>query len=179
MKLIFKIFFAIVLLLFVAVVGFALIFNPNDYKDDIIQLVKDKTGRELSIPGDISLSLFPWIGIDLGAIEISNAKGFGKKPFAKMSHLQVRAKLWPLLKQHLEADTIVIEGLQLNLAKNKRGVTNWADLTASANQTKSKPKTANKTVQDSNNNILAAVALMVLKFKTRSLIGMISNKNSI
>ncbi|MCW8988643.1 MAG: AsmA family protein, partial [Gammaproteobacteria bacterium] len=124
MKLFLKILLALILILTIAVVGFAVVFNPNDYKDDIITLVKEKTGRTLSIPGDISLSLFPWIGIDLGEIEISNAQGFGKQPFAKMEHLQVRAKLWPLFKQQLEADTIVIEGLKLNLAKNSQGITN-------------------------------------------------------
>lgn len=166
MKLFFKLSLAIVLLLFIAVVGFALIFDPNDYKEDIIKIAKEKTGRELTIPGDISLSLFPWIGIDLGAIEISNAKDFAKKPFAKMTHLQVRAKLWPLFKQQLEADTIVIEGLKLNLARNKLGITNWADLTSSTKQPKSKPKTKTSGKMTPNDaQILAAVALNGIEIK--------------
>lgn len=115
MKLFFKISLSLFTLLLIVIIGFAITFNPNDYKDDIIKIVKDETGRELSISGDISLSLFPWIGIDLGAIEISNAKGFGKQPFAKMAHLQVRAKLWPLIMQKIVADTLVIKGLNLNL----------------------------------------------------------------
>jgi len=146
MKLFLKITAAIISLLLIAIIGFAVMFNPNDYKDDIIKVVKEKTGRNLSIPGDISLSLFPWIGIDLGAIEISNAKGFGKKPFAKMEHLQVRAKLWPLLKQQLEADTIVIEGLKLNLAKNKQGISNWDDLNkTTTTKANAAPKAKDKT----------------------------------
>ena len=169
MKLFFKISLALILLLVIAAIGFAIIFNPNDYKEDIISLVKEKTGRDLSIPGDISLSLFPWIGIDLGAIEISNAKGFGKQPFAKMSHLQVRAKLWPLLSQRLEADTVVIEGLNLNLAKNKHGISNWDDLTKDKIQAKSETidQTSSKTKKEktSAKNILAAIALNGLKIK--------------
>ena len=35
---------------------FAMTFNPNDYKDDIIKLVKDKKERTLHIEGDIKLS---------------------------------------------------------------------------------------------------------------------------
>lgn len=170
MKLFLKITAAIISLLLIAIIGFAVMFNPNDYKDDIIKVVKEKTGRNLSIPGDISLSLFPWIGIDLGAIEISNAKGFGKKPFAKMEHLQVRAKLWPLLKQQLEADTIVIEGLKLNLAKNKQGISNWDDLnkttTTKANAApKAKDKTTSKASdkKEDASNILGAIALNGLK----------------
>ena len=171
MKLFFKISIAIILILIIAVVGFAVVFNPNDYKDDIITLVKEKTGRELSVPGDISLSLFPWIGIDLGKIEISNAKGFGKQPFARMDHLQVRVKLWPLLKQQLEADTIVIEGLKLNLAKNRQGISNWDDLaqaptktTAPAKTTKQEPAKPSAQKQGPQ-NIIGAIALNGLKIE--------------
>ena len=171
MKTFFKISLAIAALLLIAIIGFAIVFDPNDYKDDIIKVVKDKTGRELSISGGISLSLFPWIGIDLGAIEISNAKGFGKEPFAKMSHLQVRAKLWPLFKQQLEADTIVIEGLKLNLAKNKQGVSNWDDLTKTTSETQPTTKTKDKIPSTTSNkkesaqNILGAIALNGLKIE--------------
>ena len=140
MKLFFKILFGLLILVLIALVTFAFIFNPNDYKDDVITLFKENTGRQLSIPGNISLSLFPWIGLELGKIEISNAHGFAKKPFAKMTHLQVRAKFWPLLQQRLEADTLVIEGLSLNLAKNKHGKTNWDDLLQKTNLMRSEAK---------------------------------------
>lgn len=171
MKLLLKISLGILALILIIVLGFAFTFNPNDYKNEIITLFKDKTGRDLSIPGDISLSLFPWIGIDLGAIEISNAKGFGKHPFAKMSHLQVRAKFWPLFQQRLEADTIVIEGLKLNLSKNKNGISNWDDLIKNTNRTKlsskTTPKTSTKTTSEkgSSKNILAAIALNGLEIR--------------
>ena len=173
MKLFIKISFALVLLLFIAIIGFAVIFNPNDYKDEISKLAKEKTGRDLIIQGDISLSLFPWIGLDLGAIEMGNAKGFGKTPFAKMKHLQVRAKLWPLFEQHLEADTLVIEGLQLNLVINKKGVTNWDDLTQVKATTKAAPNKVGKPPQSkpetSQPNILAAFALNGVEIKQAQL----------
>ena len=41
MKLFLKIFLAFILILIVAIIGFAVIFNPNDYKDDIITLTKE------------------------------------------------------------------------------------------------------------------------------------------
>ena len=167
MKILLKFSIGIFALILIVVLGFAFTFNPNDYKQDIITLVKEKTGRQLSIPGEISLSFFPWIGLDLGQIEISNAKGFGKQPFAKMKHLQVRAKLWPLFKQQLEADTVVINGLKLNLAKNQHGISNWDDLTQPA-QSKAPPSTKKKTTKTNKNasvqpispqNIVGALAL--------------------
>jgi len=162
MKRFLKISLGLIGLIFLVVLGFAFTFNPNDYKNDIITLVNEQTGRNLSINGDISLSLFPWIGLELGETEISNAKGFGHEPFAKMSHLQVRAKLWPLFSQRLEADTLVLEGLTLNLEKNKKGVSNWDDLTAPTSEpTKAAPATSDKKLETkpTNKNMLAAFAL--------------------
>ena len=171
MKLFFKITFALALLFIIAIIGFAVIFNPNDYKDEISKITKEQTGRELVIKGDISLSLFPWIGLDLGAIEMSNAKGFDNKPFAKMEHLQVRAKLWPLFKQRLEADTLVIEGLQLNLAKNKSGISNWDDLTKPSSKTKvnTTKKTDKPISKSDSNNALAVFALNGIEIKQAQL----------
>lgn len=168
MKLFFKILFGLLILILIAAVTFAFIFNPNDYKDDVISLFKENTGRQLSIPGDISLSLFPWIGLELGEIEISNAKGFAKKPFAKMTRLQVRAKFWPLLQQRLEADTLVIEGLSLNLAKNKHGKTNWDDLlqtTKSTTPSTQVPSSSQTKKSGAKANLLAAFAINGIKIK--------------
>ncbi|MFK5915242.1 MAG: AsmA family protein [Woeseiaceae bacterium] len=156
MKILIKLFAASVLLILVVAIGLLLAFNPNDYKSDVIALAKEHTGRTMVIPGDISLSLFPWVGLELGKIEISNTNGFGERPFAKMEHLQVRAKLWPLFQQKLEADTLIIEGLTLNLAKNKKGVTNWDDLLN--NKTKSS-NNASKTKAIKNKEVKPAFVL--------------------
>ena len=166
MKIFLKISLTILILFLIVVAGFIFTFNPNDYKDDIVKLVKDQTGRTLSIPGDISLSLFPWIGLELGQVTISNAKGFPQQPFAKIEHLQVRAKLLPLIKKELEADTMVVEGLNLNLAINKQGISNWSDLTN--NETPPAAKTETTSTAESNNNpgkLLAAFALNGISIK--------------
>lgn len=165
MKILLKISLSLLTLFIIVVSGFVFTFEPNDYKDEIAELVKDKTGRTLTIPGDISLSLFPWIGLELGKVSISNAKGFPQNAFAKIEHLQVRVKLLPLLKKQLEADTMVIEGLRLNLAKNKKGVSNWSDLA-----TKKIPAPEKETTpKDSPSKLLAVFALNGISIKNAQL----------
>ena len=53
------------LLLLVVALGFALthLFDPNDYKDEIRQIARDKANLELDLKGDIGWSLFPWLGL--------------------------------------------------------------------------------------------------------------------
>lgn len=128
----------ILLLLVAAVVIIPLVIDPNDYKDEITAQVKEQTGRELLIGGDIDLSLFPWLGLELGKAELGNAEGFGEKPFAAVQGVALKVKLRPLLSKQVEIDTVSLDGLELNLAKASDGRTNWDDLMASS-ETESEP----------------------------------------
>ncbi len=118
----------LVLLIVAAVVVVPLVVDPNDYKDEIVDQVQDHTGRTLTMPGNLTLTVFPWIGVEAGKITISNAKGFGDEPFAQVNKAAIRVKLMPLLSSKVEVDTVTLDGLVLNLIKNKKGRTNWDDL---------------------------------------------------
>ena len=120
------------LLLIAAIIGGIFLFvDPNEYKNEIATTVKEATGRQLTIAGDIKLSIYPWIGLSLGATQLSNAEGFGKIPFASVEAVEVKIKLLPLFQQRLEMQKIRLHGLRASLAKNKAGVSNWDDLAAS------------------------------------------------
>jgi AsmA protein len=102
--------------------------DPNDYKSLIVDEVHKATGRQLTLAGDIKLSFFPWLGLRLGAAQLSNAKGFGDSPFASVEEVQVRVALMPLFGGEVRADTVRLNALHVNLSKNQQGVTNWDDL---------------------------------------------------
>ena len=119
-----------------AVVAVTVFVDPNDYRDDISKIVKEKTGRTLTIKGDLSLKFFPWIGLSIGDTTLSNAKGFGNKPFAHFDRIQLEVKLLPLITKRVEMKKIVIDGVALDLQKNKQGTSNWDDMIARGKQTK-------------------------------------------
>ena len=107
-----------------------LFIDPNAHKDRIISEVKQATGRDLSIDGDIGFSVFPWLGLELNGLSLNNPPGFAEQPFASVQQAKVRVKLMSLLLDRtLEADTVQIEGLDLYLAKNPQGQANWEGLT--------------------------------------------------
>jgi AsmA protein len=118
----------LLLLLVAAAIILPLVVDPNDFKDEISQAVESKTGRVLTIEGDIGLSVFPWLGLEIGPTSLSNAPGFSAAPFAGMDEVQVRIKLLPLLRKELEMDTVVLKGLQVSLETDVQGKTNWEDL---------------------------------------------------
>ncbi|MBF0163605.1 MAG: AsmA family protein [Magnetococcales bacterium] len=118
----------VVLIVAAAVVVPSLI-DPNQYKQQISTLVKEKTGRDLTVNGAIKITVFPSAGVSLEDVTLGDAPGFGAEPMAKVARLDVRAKLMPLLSKRVEADKVVVEGLRLKLAKNAKGQANWSDLT--------------------------------------------------
>jgi len=134
---------ALALLIIVAAVVVPMVIDPNDYKDEIAAAVEAKTGRNLTIEGDIGLSVFPWLAVEIGPTRLSNAPGFSARPFAAVKQVSVRIKLLPLLHKQVEMGTVVLDGLQLSLETRADGKTNWADLAAhEAAQAKPVPEAA-------------------------------------
>lgn len=153
-KILLSIFAVIVVLILAAVVILPLVIDPNDFKPEIQKAVKDQTGRDLLIDGDLQLSVFPWIGISTGKLTLSNAPGFSDKVFAEIAESDVKVKLLPLLSKELDVSRVVLKGLVLNLAKNKQGVSNWDDLSNKENKA-----TPADTPEEKNVSPLAALAI--------------------
>jgi AsmA protein len=128
----------ILLILIAAIVGVGvlasialfLFFDPNDFRDNISTGVKKATGRDLVIEGDLSLSIFPWIAVEIGRTRLGNAEGFGSEPFLSFEQARLSVRLLPLiLRQEISVGTASLDSLVVNLQVDKNGVTNWDDLT--------------------------------------------------
>ena len=134
-----KIIAALVLLMLAAVCILPFIIDLNNFKPEIIAAVKDATRRELTLDGELKLSLFPWAGISTGKMALSNAPGFEDRPFATIEESKVEIPLLPLLSKKIEIKRISFKGLVLNLVKNKEGINNWA---SPANSGQAEPDSA-------------------------------------
>jgi AsmA protein len=115
-------------LVLAAVILIPLFVDPNDYRDEIARAVEEQTGRSLEIQGEISLSVFPWLGLEVGAVRLGNPPGFGDEPFVELRSAGVGARLLPLLSRRLEVSTLRLDGLRINLVKRADGSTNWEGL---------------------------------------------------
>jgi AsmA protein len=115
----------------VAAVALYVFFDPNDFREDISELVKNRTGRDLTIEGDISLDLFPWLAIEVGEVSLGDAPGFGDEPIATFERASLSVRLLPvILRQELIVGAATIDGLRINLKLDSQGVSNWSSLIA-------------------------------------------------
>lgn len=116
-----------ILLLIVALVAYlSLVFDPNQFKSQITQIVFEKKQRTLSIEGDIKLRFFPKVGVDLGKVSLSARNS--TEIFAKLDSARVSLALMPLLRKQLVVDKIALRGLNLHFQRNEKGETNIDDL---------------------------------------------------
>ena len=127
----------VVALLCAVLLGVWLFVNPNAYKGKIAAAVKESTGRELKLPGDIKLSVIPWVALELGPASLGNPPGFSDEPFLSFTHASVRVRLLPLLRQRLEVARVQVEGLDLRLRRNAAGRGNWQGVESAQPQAKS------------------------------------------
>lgn len=104
----------------------AVAFDPNAYRPELQRLVKEKTGRTLTIYGDIRLTFFPRIGVRLGRTTLSERASDAE--FAGLDGMRVALALLPLLRKQVVVDDLTVEGLRVRLTKSRDGKTNVDDL---------------------------------------------------
>jgi AsmA protein len=117
----------IIAVLIAAVIALQLLVHPNDYKGRIQAAVRSSTGRDLSLPGDIHLTIFPALAVQFGPATLGNPPGFSSaQPFASLQRASLRVRLLPLLHRQLEVGRVELDGLDLRLLKNAQGQGNWS-----------------------------------------------------
>ena len=127
MKALLKVLLLLALIPIFLVLVLPLFLNPNDYKDEISAWVADNTGRRLTLEGDLELSFFPWVGVEVHQAALSQPAGFGDPPFARVQVAQVRLSLPALLRGRVEVGEVLGAGLSLHLIRAADGRTNWQD----------------------------------------------------
>lgn len=138
-------FVVLILVLFCALVLF---FNPNNYKAQIQNLVKEKANVDLNIEGDINWTFYPWLGLSIQNTSAASINA-PDRPFAKVKELDLSVKLLPLFGGKIQMNDVNLDGLVINLQKDEHGRTNWekvGEVTSNTNENSSLQTTKKQTV---------------------------------
>jgi len=115
-------------LLVIVAIFISLFFDPNDYREQIAAEVKQQTGRDLVIEGDLELSFFPWFAVTVGKTTLGNAPGFGDEPFLSFQEARLSIAVMPLIRgDGLKIGAVVLDSFELNLATGADR-NNWQDI---------------------------------------------------
>jgi AsmA protein len=115
------------LLAVAAAIAYAL-FDAEAVKRQLVEQVAAKTGRTLTMEGEVGLSLWPEVAVSARRLGLSEADG--KTGFAAIESLRVAVAVMPLLSGRLEAREIELDGLDVTLIKRRDGSLNIDNLLA-------------------------------------------------
>jgi AsmA protein len=141
----------LVLLLVIGIGILTATFDPNKYKGEITSVVKEKKNRTLAIPGDLKLAVFPKLGVELGALTLSEFKS--EKEFVKLEGAKVYLEIMPLLNKEIVVDKVEVSGLNANVVRTKDGKFNFDDLLSKDDKEPSKVKFDISSVKIANSGV--------------------------
>ena len=117
----------LVLFMLASLIGVALfMLEANLFKSQIVDYVKTSKQRDLKLDGDIELTYFPRLGLNLGKATLSQRNS--AQQFASVDNARVYVAWLPLLFKHVEIERIVLDGLQAQVTRFKNGSTDLDDL---------------------------------------------------
>lgn len=136
--------FSLAVSIFLLILALPYLINPNDYKTLVTDLVREKTGRELVLSGDIQMQISPWLNVTcmFGQVRLANNAPFANSTFIESEQVKIELSLWPfLLQRRLRMTDIMLDDVAVNLLRNKEGVSNWEKLPPP-------PETAEETIKE-------------------------------
>ena len=151
--------YAIAALLILLVLGgviFAMTFNPNRYKPEIERIVKEKTGRTLNLKGDLQVALWPALGAKVNGVTLSE-RGSDRE-FLALDSAHASVAVMPLLHGQAIVDGIRVSGLKASVIKEKDGRFNFSDLMEEKPAAEPKGKQAEKKAEERKSEGGQAVA---------------------
>lgn len=114
------------LLLIIAVVVVSLFFLPADRIAQVAaQQIKAQTGREVSITGDISMTIWPVLGVSAGSIEVGNADWSEQGPMLTAQNAAIGIDAGALLKGEIKITNIEAASPTIRLESRKDGRVSW------------------------------------------------------
>jgi len=131
MKLKWKIPLFLVALFLVGLAGiyiYVLTYDFNRLKPDIISVVKDATGRELSIAGDIKVSIGLTPALVIENIALQNAQWGSRPHMLQIKQFEMQLALLPLFTGILEVRRAALIDADFFVEVNRKGALNLPDL---------------------------------------------------
>lgn len=117
------------ILIVAAIVVLKVMFTGDKLKALVIPRIEEAIHRPVAV-NDISLALFPSLGLDVDGLTIANRQGtgFSETPFLTLDRLRLNVKILPLFSGRIEVSSVVLDKPKLLIETTEANQTNYADL---------------------------------------------------
>ncbi len=115
---------AVVVVCFIAIYIIAASYDYNKFKPQITGLVKEYTGRELTLAGDIKFGIGLYPTLEIEDVAFQNAAWGSRPEMAKIGRLEVQLELLPLISGDIRLKRLTLLKPDFLIEIDKSGKTN-------------------------------------------------------
>lgn len=99
-----------------------------EFRAEFARLMQEATGQQVSLEGELGVSVFPWLGFYARGVTLGNAPGFGPEPMLTADSLSARVRVLPLFSRRLSLDMVEFTDATVVLRIDAAGTGNWEAL---------------------------------------------------
>jgi AsmA protein len=115
------------LLLLIAAAGVLIAtFDANRYKGLAVDWMARHHQRTLTIDGPVHLSVLPRVAVKLEKVRLSERQR--TEEFARVDEAALSVEVWPLLRNEVAVDRVLLSGAHVRYTRNAKGARNIDDL---------------------------------------------------
>lgn len=104
----------------------ALMVDPNQFKPLVINQVKEKTNRDITMDGDIRWRFLPSLGLEVEKVHLKNPAHFPKGDTVSIERASVDVGLIPLFSGKIDFRHLLLTGVKVNALRLEDGQHNLA-----------------------------------------------------
>lgn len=98
------------------------------YRPLIEREASQALGRPVTLAGPLDLSIFPWIGVEVGDLAVGNPEGFSEPNLLSVETAEIRVAVLPLLRRAVEVNRFILRSPEITLERTADGRANWEDI---------------------------------------------------
>jgi uncharacterized protein involved in outer membrane biogenesis len=117
----------IIVLALLLIAAVKIFFPAEKVQALIVENIQKSLNRPVTVQ-KASVSIWGGIGLKLDSLVVQNNPGFAHEDIFVLNNLDVKLKLWPLIKGNFEFSKFNLDGLTINLEKTENGKLNFTDL---------------------------------------------------
>ena len=141
--------FIVILVIVISIVCLIVFVDPNNFRGYISQTVKDKTGYELTIEGDLRWHIWPQVSILTDSVQLSDTGA--TKPLITADNMRLDVELMPLFSKNLAIKNVFIKSAIINITDESKGENAKNSTKAITNSSPQQPTTTEDKNQDPKN----------------------------
>lgn len=78
------------------------------FRLELIDQVKQHSGQDLRIEGNLKLSIFPWLGFRVEELALAQPSSLGDGDWFRVKSVDIKVKLLPLLNRQIEVNKVIV-----------------------------------------------------------------------